>query len=506
MRRAYRADWPAVDTVQHGREGEGGLHGWIERQDPTVWALAAMVLVWTVVFYRLAALRHDRFGTFGFDLGIYDQGTWLTAHFRNPFVTVRGMNFFGHHMNLAQALFAPAYWLGGGPKTLLFAQVASQGAAAVGVYVLARDRIGMKWIAVALAGALLLNPTFQWLVWEFFHPDALGIAPLIFTYWAGRRRAWGWFAFLAVLTVACREDFALAVAVVGLLVAGRGDQRVGLLTAGLSAGWFVVVTRVFQPMLLGGLHPMTYGMFGPLGDDPLEIAKNVLTKPRDTWHRITAPDRLDYLTQILVPFAFLPLLAPQVFAIALPTLLVNVLTEYPYTRDYKFHYSAVIVAAAMLATVELIASARHRPGLVRFLTGAVVAVSLAASVAWGCSPVSVKYRTGVWPLEMSEKQGAREHAVGMIPDGASVSAAYTFVPHLAHREQVYEYPVPWENINWGVEGENLDDPATVDWLAIDKGLLDIESTKLLDRLLEREFRVAFDQNDILVARRVHPPS
>ena len=93
----------------------------------------------------------------------------------------------------------------------------------------------------------------------------------------------------------------------------------------------------------------------------------------------------------------------------------------------------------------------------------------------------------------------------MIPDNASVSATYNFVPHLTHRENVYEFPVPWENVNWGVEGEDLHDPATVEWLAVDRSLLDTPALELLDHLLEREFRAELDALGVVVARRVEAP-
>ena len=51
---------------------------------------------------------------------------------------------------------------------------------------LGRDVLRSRWCGVALAVALLLNPTYQWLMWEFFHPDAVAIGPLLFAYWAAR--------------------------------------------------------------------------------------------------------------------------------------------------------------------------------------------------------------------------------------------------------------------------------------------------------------------------------
>ena len=55
-------------------------------------------------------------------------------------------------------------------------------------------------------------------------------------------------------------------------------------------------------------------------------------------------------------------------------------------------------------------------------------------------------------------------------------------------------------------GEDLDDPADVEWLAIDTALNDPDSEKLLDRLLAREFRVMYEEDGIIVARRIRKPS
>ena len=105
------------------------------------WTLFGMVAVWSLVFIALGYRRHAHFGTFGFDLGIYDQGIWLLSRFKDPFVTVRGLDLFGHHMNVILLLFVPFYWLGAGPIFLLVTQVLSQASGAIAVFLLARDRL-----------------------------------------------------------------------------------------------------------------------------------------------------------------------------------------------------------------------------------------------------------------------------------------------------------------------------------------------------------------------------
>jgi hypothetical protein len=59
--------------------------------------LGGMMVLFVGTFVWLAWLTHARFGTFGFDLGIFDQGVWLLSRFQDPFVTIRGLPLFGDH-------------------------------------------------------------------------------------------------------------------------------------------------------------------------------------------------------------------------------------------------------------------------------------------------------------------------------------------------------------------------------------------------------------------------
>ena len=165
-----------------------------------------------------------------------------------------------------------------------------------------------------------------------------------------------------------------------------------------------------------------------------------------------------------------------------------------------------MLVGVILGTVEAVAwIGRRRPEVMRFLVGVVVATSLATTVAWGPSPIGAKYHSGLWPLQQ-DRQAAKKAAVDMIPGGAPTSAIYNLLPHLAHREQIYDFPVPWRNVNWGVRGEHLDDPARVRWIVVDLRAVGAEDRELLDALLDRQFRVRSLRDDILVAERVQAPA
>ncbi len=147
------------------------------------------------------------------------------------------------------------------------------------------------------------------------------------------------------------------------------------------------------------------------------------------------------------------------------------------------------------------------------IVAGVLVAAVVTSVLWGCASYSRHYTDGTWPLSRDPRVPIIDGALRSVPADASASVAYTFDTHLTHRPKVYEFPVPWCNVNWGVRGEHLDDPSQVQYLVLDRELLDdpadpfgtARSNALLDDLLSYEFKVVSDDQGILVARRVNPP-
>lgn len=167
-------------------------------------------------------------------------------------------------------------------------------------------------------------------------------------------------------------------------------------------------------------------------------------------------------------------LRPPVFAIAGPTIFINVVSSFPYTRDYRFHYSAMVVAGCAVATVEAIAwisnRSRQRLATQASMVSVVLAAAVVASVMLGCAQYSRHYHDGTWPLIADPRVAIKAKAVKTVPARAAASVAYNIDTHMTHRERIYEFPVPWCNVNWGVRGEHLDDPAKVEYLVLDRNL------------------------------------
>ena len=518
------------------------------RRHRAPYVLALGLAVWAAAAFRLGQLRHDRFATFGFDLAIHDQAIWLLAHLRDPFITIRGMDTFGHHFTPIYWLLAPISWLGGGPHALLMLQIAGQLLGGVALYLLTVDLLGtaFRWMGVLIAGAFLLHPTNGWLVWEFFHPEVLALGPLLMAYRAARTQRWRAFAMWGLIAACTKEDMMLALAMIGLSVVlpVTKDRLRGLGIFAIWAGAYLIAARAIGTWRAGGPPPYeTY--YQPYGDSQFSVLFHFVAHPGDIWSVLFDGDRREYFKVLLVPAgALLPLIGWRGFAIGLPVLFGNLAVGpgYPYTHDYRFHYSAIVLAAIFLGVVESMVTmqsfAQPRVRSVSkywyALPAALLAVTTAIGYyAWSPGPGARAFRAGAWPIAESESVAAlfagtidvdrygnteaKRAALNVVPPEAATSAMYNMIAHLSHREGAYEWPNPWIPVNWGLsagQGRQAD-PATLQYIVLEPDVAfgtkitrsgaQFQQAELFEHLMAREFEVVFGRDGVIVAKRIRPP-
>lgn len=467
-----------------------------------------MVGAYTVLFGDLTWRLQSNYGTFGFDLGIFDQEIWLASRFRHTWITVRGLDMWANHVNPTIYLLVPFYWLGAGPHFLYLLQTFALAAAAIPLYLIARDRFDNDWLALAIPAVWLLYPSVEWMTWWHFHPEALAVTPFILAYWFAGRGQWRWYAVCVALVVFSKEDAALAAIALGLVVALRSNRRAGLITAGAALAWLILCLKVIIPDAAGVTNPFYTQQYSELGSSTNQIILNMVRHPSRVLRTILRHDRHDYYVKMLAPVAGLALLAPVVLFLALPTALENVLNNQGYPHNYQYQYQCFVAAGVFLAVIEVVAH-RRRPGVRRFFVGAVAACALAANAVWSPSPLAAKtYHSGIWAFHGSAHTSMMERAVSMVPGNASVAASYTAVPHLTHRTRIYEWPNPWVRQYYGLsDADPMPNPAVVQYLVIDTGL-NPEQMPLLRRLTGPggEFQVVFETSGTLLAKRVATPA
>jgi uncharacterized membrane protein len=418
---------------------------------PTI-AMWILVSAYAVFFSAASIQKHLAFQSTDFDLGNLSQVVWNTLHGRpflltNPEGTQPEMSL-GIHVWPILLLIAPLYLVWSDPRVLLILQSVVIALGAWPVYWLARDvlpdpfaRSRIPILPLAFAVVYLCFPALQSANMFDFHPLALAPTLLLLAFYALERGRWAFYALWAILAMACQEDVALMVGMMGLYLILRRQWRAGLVTIVVSAAWFAVAVGVILPYFdTAGASPLA-SRYQYLGDNPLEMALTIVTRPGVVLGALLTPQNLAYLRDLLVPVGFLSLLAPQVLMISLPPVLTNLLSTKDLMHFLEgFHYSVnavpfVVVSAAYGAAWLVRRFARHqlRRWVAPVLAAFVLVCSLAYHVGHGYTPIGGRFS---WP-EVTEHHRLGEAMARQIPADASLTAGRRLHPHASNRPRMY---------------------------------------------------------------------
>lgn len=420
-----------------------------------------LLLAWGIAlggaffFAALAVQRHNAFLTTAFDLGNYDQAIWNTAHGRLfqltniPGVTTR----LAHHVEPILLLLAPLYWVWSDPRALLIVQAVLVMLGAVPVYLVARRHLDHEWAALVFPLAWVLFPALERAVLFDFH--AVTLAPFFLAWafnWLEEGRT-GRFALAAALAAATKEEIGFIVALMGLYaLIVQKRRRLGLLTAVAGAGWSLVAIEVIIPHFSPKGQHVFLSYYEGLGNGFIGLVTTALTRPWVVIERALAGGAVEYVTRLLTPVAFLPLLAPHVMLLAAPSFAVNLLSSYEPMRTLEgYHYPAPIVPFVVLAAAVGLANLRrvvemsgqrvlNRSGLGRYAlvlgTLAVLGGTLLYHRGHGATPLAANFE---WP-RVTPHHRIGERLIKLIPPDAGVSAQWRINPHVSRRLRVYQFP------------------------------------------------------------------
>jgi uncharacterized membrane protein len=410
------------------------------------WGLVGLYIL---TFTWLAIMRHLSFNSSSFDLGIYDQVVWNTLHGRIFFYTTTGLPLLhlSNHADPILLLVAPFYLIYDGPETLLFLQAAAIGLGGLPVFWLAREKLNSEFAAFSLLIAYLLFPALQVVtIWDF-HPPALATGFLAYAFYFMVKKKPVWFLLLATLAMACKEQIPLLVIFMGLyLLIHDRNWRLGLATIFYGAAWFVVVMYwVIPAYSVEGEH-IFLGYYSDLGDSPLEIIGAAIAQPNLILQTLLQPDRLAYLRDIFLPFAFLSLFGLPVLLIGLPSLAINLLSVNPAMHDATGG-QYISTVAPWLGLGAVYGMFYLSEGLTRFWPAGKVWIVRSLSVIllvvagiWqvfrGFSPLALDPPR--W--EITDHDRLAQRFIAQIPPDASLSAQGKLYPHLSHRLIAYHIP------------------------------------------------------------------
>ena len=448
------------------------------------------VLVYIIYFSIFLTTKQDAFKTNGQDLGIMDQAIWSLLHGSLFHQTIcnaltdtncyglNGIPRFAIHFEPILFPIALLYLVWPDPKALMILQVLVVASGAFPAFWLARLRLRTAWAAVPFALLYLLYPAQQYAVNFDFHAETLVSALLLFALYFLSVRKTLWFFVFVVLCLACKEEIAGVIAMLGLwtLLLER-RWRVGLAVIALALCWTgigLLVVGSFSP--IG--HSLLASRYAYLGNGPVQVALTILTHPLSILkEHVLEPSHMLYLRKLLAPAGYLPLLAPWVLVLAATTLALNLLSSTPNMYSGDFQYNAEIVPILMFASIDatvllvwmvrwLLArlnmqresresESRNRlipmrspvlspMLLVQTSVLALVVCYLLVGVLNSTTQYNVysampNARGFIWPQVTAHNRLA-SHFFAEIPADASVSTQTSLVQHLSQRQSIYLFP------------------------------------------------------------------
>jgi uncharacterized membrane protein len=416
------------------------------------YSLLSLCIAAYILFFSLQLLLHYySFGSRALDLGNHGQAIWNTAQGRWFHQTNQpgATNRLSLHVEPILVPISWLYYLYPGPEILFIFQATVVALGAIPVFALARWKLHNEGLAFVFALAYLLFPAIQGATLLDFH--AITLAPpflLAAFYFLETERPKG-FALFAVLAVACKEDMTLLALMMGLYAfAIRRRYRLGLITMGLALAWAFLAVFVIPPVF-AGTENIHWGRYDHLGQSPTEIVWNMIRWPQLFLDHLTAVGALTYFRLLLAPTAYLALLNPVTLLLALPSLGINLLSNFPPMQEVNsLIYAAPIVPAVIISSIygaghlqRLLLQASQGLGIPTSSTltnlgvgGLVLAASLIYQAAHGFLPGGGQFRG--WE-EVTDHHRRAGQIFAQIPPEAALSAQDRLNPHVSGRETLY---------------------------------------------------------------------
>ena len=394
-----------------------------------VWSSAALATFAGIVYTTFSWSQWRRWQSPSWDLSIFTQLAKQYAHLDAPIVTVKGegFNLLGDHFHPLLVTLGVPYAIFPSAFTLLVVQAVLF---ALSVYVIANHAVRVTGLGIGLALGASYAVSFGIVgaVAVQFHEIAYAVPLLALSLVALSRERWLAAACWAAPLVFVKEDLGLTVVAIGLVLAWRSRDRIGLWLAAWGAGWFVLTTKVLIPAMSKDSQ-WDYA-------EKLDVG-HLLTHPWDAAIWLVDDGRKISTLLLLVAITGIIGLRSPIMLVAVPTILWRFWSSNDGYWGHTWHYSAVLMPIAFVAMLDGITlagdSARswvRRLGVMAPAIAVTVAVMLV-----GQGDFKQFGEPGFWKKSDRDQQ-ARE-VLALIPPGSVIDSDISLMGRVVDDNQVY---------------------------------------------------------------------
>jgi uncharacterized membrane protein/pimeloyl-ACP methyl ester carboxylesterase len=423
--------------------------------------LTIFIALYIAYFTTASFLRYDNFFTGRFDLGNMDQTVWNTIHGRIFQLTdpngTTNISRLAFHADFILALISPLYLIWSNPEMLLLLQTVVLGLGAVFVYLIAKNIINNKALALTLSAVYLLNPSIQYTNLYDFHAIVLGTTLLLATFYFFLKKNYTLFLIFALLSGTTKEDVWAITAIFGLAIIVRIiienklsinftrkqllEISLGLCTFLASGFLFYLMIWILIPHARGSGH-FALSYYSDFGGSASDISKNILFMPLKTISRIITPINFHYLLQLLLPFGLTSLMAPIALFFAVPDLLINLLGTNSGFHEIYYQYTAAITPFLIISSIYGTALLRRKLPRInnRLIVIYLVGLALISAYLYGPLPGAVHANVSMFGNQLSNGKSI-DAFLTKIPTKYSIAASNNLGSHLSHRRNIYTIPI-----------------------------------------------------------------
>lgn len=378
-----------------------------------------------LILFGCSSLRHALFQSNAFDLGLFDQAIYLISQGQQPFVSLAGFHFLGDHAAFVLYPLALLYKIYPDVHWLLAIQAIALSLGALPTFYLARQADLKESQATVIAAVYLLYPLIFNINLFDFHPEVMALPALLAAILAAQLGWVWWFCLWIGFVLSCKAVLAITVAAMGFwLLAFEKRRLCGAIALLAGISWFLIATQWIIPVFSGS-EAAAVGRYAYLGNSVLEIAQNLLFKPKLVLERIFSIHTLEYVALLFLPVIWgLNLLHLTPLIGAIPTLILNILSDSPSQRNLVHQYSLPILPFLLLSVVISLGAKRgwlqHQKTIISWSL-----VAFFALAKYG-------YFWSIY-LNSLDTWQATSKAIAQISTQGSVLTVSQVAPHLTHR-------------------------------------------------------------------------
>ncbi|MCA9654436.1 MAG: DUF2079 domain-containing protein [Myxococcales bacterium] len=441
----------------------------LERRAVPELLMTLLVLGYAWTFGYLSVTDHHNLGTHIYDLALYDNTFWNTAHGDSMACSyLRGGTHYSAHYDPIIILLAPIYGLAPRAETLLWLQSVWLAMGGVPLYLIAKRVLGNPWQALVVMLLFYLAPALHGINMFDFHSLAL-MVPLvmwmIYLLDVGTPAALVGYWIMLGLLLLTREDMPFVACSISIYAIATRRRVTGVMTILVAIAYLIEIKSSSRALLSGDKESYSYSYYYeemiPKGKDGTDeglvgLVTTALSDPVAAMAVLLKPPKLVYFGKVLMPLLLLPFFSGRKVLLLAYGMLFIGLVSRKYVFSVHFQYSAVLLPFLLMAWPDGLNNVSNsrlvtRLGLdPRRLRNALVLTALLAtalvSAKFGAIVPNREFHAGWNELkrthdgERAERYQEMLAFIEKIPADASVCTNSTIGPHVSNRPVAVKWP------------------------------------------------------------------